>query len=304
MNREIIIPRDEKHWHELRAMDITSTDIAALFNLSPYMTYYELWHRKKNQTVVEFEETEWVKWGKRLQGTIANGIAEDNKWTIRPMDEYIRIPSYRIGSSFDFAIGDDGILEVKNVFGIVFKNEWISQGGNIEAPPHIEIQAQHQLLTSGRKENYIGALISGNKIICFKREPDLAIHEAIKSKVAAFWESIDANREPTPDFKADADFITKLNQFAEPGKLLNAMGDAKLAGLVRDYKEWGDQAKAAQDEKDGIKAQILTLIQDAEKVVGDGYTISASLKPPTLVEAYTRKAFRDFRVFLKKEIKV
>ena len=299
MNRETINPKDEQEWLKLRTQDITSTDVAALFDISPWLTRFELWHRKKSGAVVELEPNARMLWGQRLERSISEGIAEDYKLSIRPMKEYIRVPAWRIGSSFDNAVDSDGILEVKNVDGLAYKDGWLIQGDSVEAPPHIEIQLQHQLLVSGRKYGLIGALIGGNRVTLIKREADPVIHEAIKSRVAAFWQSIDANQEPAPDFKADADFICKLAGFAEPGKVMNA-GDT-LAAQVKAYKEWGAKATAAQEEKDAIKAQLLTLIGDAEKVIGNGYTISAGMKPPTLIEAYTRKGYRDFWVFIKKE---
>jgi predicted phage-related endonuclease len=301
MDRETIIPKDEADWLRLRTLDITSTDVAALFDISPWLTKFELYHRKKSGAVVELEPNARMLWGQRLERSISEGIAEDYKLDIRHMKEYIRVPAWRIGSSFDNAVGDDGILEVKNVDGLAYKDGWLVNGDSVEAPPHIEIQLQHQLLVSGRKYGLIGALIGGNRVTLIKREADPVIHEAIKSRVAAFWQSIDANQEPAPDFRADADFIAKLSGYAEPGKVIMAHADTHLAALVRDYKEWGEKATAAQAEKDGIKAQILLRIEDAEKVQGDGWTISAGMTPPTLIEAYTRKGFRNFKIFIKKE---
>lgn len=302
MNRETILPKDEQEWLALRTKDITSTDVAALFGISPWLTEFELWHRKKDGAVPEFSVNPRMLWGQRLERAISDGIAADYNLAIRPMKEYIRIPAWRMGSSFDNAIGSDGIFEVKNVDGLAYKDGWLVDGNSsVEAPPHIELQGQYQLLVSGRKTIYIGALIGGNRVTLIKREADLQIHEAIKTKVAKFWESIDANQPPEPNFKEDAKFIAKLNGYAEPGKVLDALGDSRLMALVGDYKEWGNKVTSAQAEKDGIKAQILTLIEDAEKVIGDGFTISAGVKPPTLVEAYERKGFRDFRIYIKKE---
>lgn len=299
-DRKIVTDYTEEEWHSMRAQDITSTDIAALFGISPWLTEYELWHRKKNATIVELAPNPRMTWGNRLQDAIALGIAEDYKFSVRPMKEYIRLYAWRMGSSFDYAVEPNSILEVKNVDSLAYKDGWLIDGDSIEAPPHIELQGQYQMLVSGREALYIGALIGGNRVTLIQRMADPDIHAAIKVKVAAFWSSIDENKEPAPDFKADASFIAKMNGYAEPGKIMNAAGDAHLAGLVRDYKEWGQKATSAAAEKDGIRAQILTLIGDAEKVQGDGYTISAGVKPPTLVEAFTRKAYRDFRVYIKK----
>lgn len=298
--RRVITPRDDAHWHDMRSRVITSTDAAALFDISPYLTKYEAWHRKKNAQVVTLEPNQRMLWGNRLEAAIAEGIAEDHRMAVHPMKEFIEIPTWRMGSSFDYAVGDDGILEVKNVDSLAYKDGWLISGDQVEAPSHIELQLQFQLLVSGRTHGWIGALIGGNRVVLIKREADLQIHEAIKAKVAEFWESIDANREPHPDFKADADFISKMNGFSEPGKIVTS-DSQQLKDLVTSYKKWGAAESNAKEEKEGVKAQILTLIGDAEKVLGNGFTISASVTPPTLIEAYTRKAFRNFRIFLKEK---
>ena len=100
LTRQSIISNNEQEWLALRLEDITSTEVSALFNLSPYQTEFELWHRKKNKEIVTIEANQRMKWGTRLQDSIARGIAEDNGWNVRRMDEYVRIPELRIGSSF------------------------------------------------------------------------------------------------------------------------------------------------------------------------------------------------------------
>src|SRR3989304_3721530 len=99
-----ISPENKEQWLEERTKDITSTDIAALFGISPWTTAYELWYRKKDRLIVEIEENQRMKWGLRLQDAIAAAIAEEQGWHIRRMDEYGRIPELRVGSSFDFSI--------------------------------------------------------------------------------------------------------------------------------------------------------------------------------------------------------
>jgi len=328
MNIQSIPFTDEKTWLEERKKDITSTEISALFGISPYMTKFELWHRKKNNIEVDFEMNDRVQWGMRLQDAIAAGVAEDNHWQIKRMDEYIRIPELRIGASFDFSIEQNaptpipvnfnlepgkvyyappfdgtvgvGLLEIKNVDSLIAKNKWIIDGDNVEAPPHIEIQAQHQMLVSGRSFCYIAALVGGNRVILIKREPDQDIFEAIKKEVALFWKSIDENKAPEPDFTKDAKVISKLHQFSEPGSIYNAEGDNEIFTLAKRYKELGTAIKSCDDEREGIKSQILMKIGDAEKVLGDGFSISASTVGPAHVE-YERQGYRGFRIFWRKE---
>lgn len=313
---EIITEYTPEEWHNLRAQDITSTDAAALFGISPYLTPFELWHRKKQAAVVEFEPSERMKWGTRLQAAIAKGIGDDNEWLVREMPEYIRHVKLAMGSSFDFQIhgfhqyGFDeeerkrrtaefkpAILEIKNVDSLAFKDGWLVDGDDVEAPAHIELQVQHQLAVSGLKLAYIGALIGGNRVVLIKRERDESVIDSLKLRIAAFWDSIDRNIEPKPDFERDAAFIAKLYRYAEPNKVITAT--MAMESLALKYKAFKNAAKISENEADAAKAELLTLIGNAEKVQGDGFTISAGVIGPTHVE-YERKGYRDFRVFTKK----
>ena len=302
---QTILPKSQQEWLELRTHNINSTEGGALFGIqsaSYIPTLFELWHRKHDNIAVEFEPNDRVKWGMRLQDTIAEGIAEDQGWQVRRMDEYIHDTDMRIGASFDFSIesgyGESvakGLLEIKNVDSLVYKQGWLIDGDNVEAPPHIELQVQWQLLVSGRAFAYIAALIGGNWVVLIKRLPDLEIHDAIKRKAAEFWKSIDENRPPKPDFTRDAAFVTRLHSYAEVGKCFDASSDMEIITLAKRHKELGEAVKQCEAERDGIKAQILTKIGDSEKVVGDGFSISAGLVGPSHVE-YDRSGYRLFKI--------
>lgn len=296
---ETIQPSDEKHWLELRKNDITSTEVSALFGISPYMTAFELWHRKHGKIEVDFKVNERMVWGTRLQDSIAAGIAQDQKWSIRKMTEYVRDPELMAGASFDFAVESDGILEVKNVDSLAFKDGWLVDGDDVQAPPHIEIQVQQQLMLSGRKWATIGALIGGNRVVLIKREPDLKVIEAIGNRIREFWVSVREGHEPKPDFGRDSDFISRLYSFSEPGSVFNA--DERVSKLAFAYKQAGAEEKAAKEKKDAAKAEILTLVGNAEKVLGETFTISASMTGPALIPAYERKGYRNFKISWKKE---
>ena len=315
----------QEAWHTLRAKDITSTDVAALFNLSPYLTAFELWHRKKKGIPIDIEPSDLMRWGSRLQTSIAEGIAEDEGWTIRRMDEYMRDQEMKIGASFDFSIENTGmagppievtarpklviaskesneifgkgLLEIKNISQWAARDGWDLDGDVKEAPPHIEIQVQHQLLVSGRAFAYIGGLIGGNKVVLIKRAPQPDIHAAILKKVAAFWASIEANQPPEPDFSRDAKFVSKLFGYAEPGKVSYDV-PPDLARLARTHYQLGVDERRIKAERETLKAQMLTLIGEAEKVFGDDFTITAGVVGPTHV-SYDRDGYRNFRVVPK-----
>lgn len=300
---EAIVPDTDEHWHALRAMDITSTEIAALFGINPYMTKFELWHRKKNQTIVQIEQNERMKWGTRLEDAIARGIGEDQGWKVRRVNRYMRIPELRIGSSFDFEVsGQDALLEIKNVDGLAFRDGWIVDGSDIEAPPHIELQVQHQLAVSQKSSSNIGALVGGNTIHLLARKANVDAIAAIHRESKLFWDSIDANMAPEPNFVQDAEFIASLYT-ATKGKVYDAMEDSQLKSWAASYTEIGKSIKNLDEQRSAMKAQIIFKIGDAERVIGDGFSISAGTVEASRVEAFDKKAYRMFRANWKKESK-
>lgn len=296
---------DKETWLKLRLGVITSTEISALFGMNPYITEFELYHQKKNQEIVILEDNERMFWGNILEPAIAEGVATKEGWQVKPFKEFATMEDLRAGSSFDFIITEPekGLLEIKNVDFLQIKNKWeIQDGVVVEAPPHIELQVQHQLMVTGLPCCYIAALEGGNKVHLIKRTPQEKIISAIKAKIIKFWNQIDNGIEPTPDWEKDAEFIARLNSYAEPGKIMDVTPE-RLDQLAIEYSEISKHISEMEKKKKGLKAEMLTLIGESEKVIGENYTISAGTTGPTMIEAYERKGFRNFRVYTKGEKK-
>lgn len=296
MERIVTKPENREHWLSLRLRDVTSTEVSALFGLNPYFTKFELWHKKKAKVIdSEAAASERMKWGTRLQKALASGIIEDHfpGGTLSEMDNYISLPEFRAGSSFDYLLnyqGESMLFEAKNVDASEYNRKWTAD----EAPPHIEMQFQHEMLVSGVSKLVNGTLIGGNKSAVLMRERNDAICGAIVLKVREFWESIEKDIPPDPVFPDDASFLVKLYSYAEPGK--DILPPPGLDDLVHAYQE--KSAKIAELEKmRGVeKAKIIQLIGDAEKVRGADYKISAGMVGPAQV-SYERKPYRNFKIF-------
>jgi len=293
--------RDDDHWHELRASVLTSTDASAMFGLSPYMTKYELWHRKKSQDRLILGPSERMNWGNRLEEAIALGAAEDNKWMIMPFKEFVINEHLKIGSSFDYKImsPEIAILEVKNVDSMAFRKNWNpDDDGAIESTPYIELQIQHQMLVSGIKKAYIAALVGGNELTIVERIANKEIQDAILDGAASFWKSIEENNPPKPNYVEDAAFIASIYNKSDSKKTMDETKEIKK--MVDEYKQAADMEKAAKKTKDSVKAQILEVIKDNSKVKGETFTISAGM---TKASTYTvtRGESRMFKIHHKKK---
>lgn len=307
MNRETIIPNDEQHWLALRAQDITSTESAALFGVSPYVTRFELWHEKRDAATLKLPPNERMEWGVALQDAIAAKFARDRAFDHRRMDEYMRLADARMGSSFDFEFGQTvgegnpryikSLGEIKNVDFVAFRDGWAETEFGIEAPTHIEVQVQHQMHVSGIAQCYIVALVGGNRVVVLERSYDATVGANIEAAVRAFWRSIDEGIEPEPNFRRDADFIGKLYGYAEPNKVIDASGNDRLAYLANVYNTARDAAKSAEEDRESAKAEMLRIIGDAERIEGiPGFKLSAKMLAPVDVKAHTRAGRRNFRL--------
>lgn len=327
MNRETLHPENEAAWLAMRQQDLTSTECAALFGCSPYATEYELYHRKTGELEDSFEATDRTRWGNRLEAAIAYGIAEDYGLIVQPKKHYMRIPELRMGSSFDFEVtgivdgfsGDEVfrdlfrenpsiLVEVKNVDGLQFKRGWIADEAGIEAPPHIELQVQHQMEVADAEYVIVAPLVGGNTPRPFFRKRNREYGAMIRAKVAEFWARVDAGQAPEPDFTKDGDTIARMLA-NDNGQTVDMTGNNRLAELVAEYNAASADEKAAKARKDAAKAETLMLIGEASKVIGSGFTISASTTKPSQGKLITeadvgsyvggRSGYRGFRVTVK-----
>ncbi len=291
---------------------MTSTESAALFGLHPRTTEFELWHRKKDGVIVEVEDNNRMKWGRRFEAPIAEGMAEDLGVEVEPFKEYLTHPEEpRMGSSFDYKMtdkhGNVGLMEVKNVGVDVYRNVWSEE----EAPPFIEIQVQHEMEVAGMDFCLIVALVGGNDPKTIWRNRDRAMGLRIRHRIHTFWKSIEANEPPSPVYEKDADFIISMHQSAGV-KVMEA--DEELQAMLVDYDLFLAKAKFYEQEKKEMKARILDKVGDEyNKVIWPEGNMTLSLgmtkdTPPKVItpdmvgqKIGGRKGYRQFRLTVKKE---
>ena len=299
---------DTQSWLENRLLDVTSTEVSALFNLNPYQTEFELYHQKKDKVVVNIDDNERMMWGRHLEDSIASGFAEKYKMKVEQFDVYMRDPETRMGSSFDYKIVSEEepmILEIKNVDGLAYRKNWIEHDEyNIEPPEHIALQLQHQLEITGYNVGYIVALVGGNTMKVVRSERDPRIGKLLKGRVENFWERIKLGVPPDVDYTRDSQYIMKnLCNQAEAGVTLEA--DEDMDKLIDDYNAINREYVSLGKQKDAVKAQILEKSQNASKIVSINGTISCGMSKESkgklitqdMVGTYQnpRKGYRMFR---------
>ena len=315
----LLYPKSRDEWLKLRHTLVCSTEISALFGMNPYMTALELAVAKQQEDPTDFEGSERMEWGLVLQRAIATQIARKYGVKVKALNGFGKSSICRMGASFDYQIvGEDdttvedeglrimyrehgpGVLEIKNVDGLVFKNTWHETDGVLEAPPHIEIQIQCQLECIGWKWGAFGVLIGGNRLEMLIRKFDRDAGLSMVKKVALFWNDLGQGKLPPVDLPADAWIIKQLYHYAEPDKVVDLQADAEFAALCKEISDANAVIKAETDKKETAQAKIIMAMGDAEKALAAGYSVSAGMIAETEIKAYMRKAYRSVRVYTKK----
>lgn len=281
---------------------ISASQVAGLFNRSPYVTKWMLYHHFKEGLPIEADENDRMSAGKYMESGILAWTADELHLDVWHNEHqvYSVHADYPVGCTKDAEIRDPnlgpGIVEAKNVDFIVYKTEWDAD----HAPPHIEIQLQAQMLVTGAKWGVIAALVGGNDLKLYRRLPNEELQQAIVSEAIQFFEDLDKDNEP--DALGDAmelPGLTWLYPETTPGKIVS-FDDMGQMEVVENYLHHSKERLAHDKLEKAMKAKLLELGQDAEIVNVPGYEvmIRKTEQKPTVVacphcgeDVTTRKGF-------------
>lgn len=285
----------ETEWLELRKRNVNSSEVAALFGHSTYLTEYEVWNVKAGELEDQFVSNDRVEAGQFLEPSIAAWAAHKMRWEAGPFKDYYEDQESRTGASFDWEITswDDapegfqgpGIKEIKNVDYLQFKGsfkagysdrKWNDDDpDNILMPPHIELQVQHQLYATGYLWAVVVVLVGGNdlKFVFRKRREDIITK--IREKIAAFWKSIDDNICPDPDITRDHDTLRALYAVSDPRAALPDESHAEVMDAIAQAAAAGERKREAEKIEKEHKARLMKALGDVElAVLPDGSKVS------------------------------
>lgn len=271
---EWLTPQDEAAWLDMRRQDVTSTQVAALFGLSPYLTEFELYHLHAHGIELPFKATDRMETGKRMEAFAAQETAAARGWfEPRPLKNYARLPDVRMGSSFDWvAETDDGptLIEVKAVDMFRHRDLWVDD----QAPEHIELQVQHQMHVSGVDRCTISAWTSIYEHHEYDREYDPEVGAALEARIRRFWSDVEAGAEPDPDYRRDDGVIKALYPSGD-GEPLDATWDDDFAAAVSRFARSAEAEKSAKAEKEAARAEIWDRMENAPQAFTNDWRVTA-----------------------------
>lgn len=303
-----------KQWLEIRKKYIGASESATLLGYGMFSSPYALYMEKTNQAPDTFTDNTRMAWGRRLEASIRDGIAEDLGYDPQDClygdeiyvykegperlgctpDAVLAYPNHRV----HIALGDvqgPGCFEVKNVDGIIHKQKWTED----EPPVQYLTQLQHQLAVTGYEWGVLGALVGGNKPMTYfyrRHEPTI---QAIKSAALAFWEAVDQGKPPAIDDSQATEKTIKAMHPRDNGADLDLSADNELPQVCADFLAKKKAYRELDKEIRGLKSQIMEKLGDARTADVLNFSIKA---PTTEVEGYWVEA-RTQRTLTVKEKK-
>lgn len=269
-----------ERWLAGRHQGIGASESAAIFGLSPFDSPISLWAKKTGKIMVndaEREQNKLLKWGARLEPTIAAGYQEDSGrklWKASPfavgvhpsIPHMMATPDYFIEHAPDRS--GNGLAEIKNV--IVWRaDDWA------DGPPiHVQIQAQHQMAVFPDYD-YVAAvpLFGGNDDRPVDIERNQGFIDELQEQVKRFWFYVENDIRPPVDAS-----VRTLDTL----KKLHPMDNGDEVKLPAEAIAWWDElAKCrameaeAKKRKPAAEAPLLAAIGSATYgVLPDGRRLS------------------------------
>lgn len=284
-----------------------------MLGLSDFKSRLKLWHEKRGDIEPDdLSDNIFSKWGKRLQVQIGIGISQDEGWRSEDLTGfYLCDPESRLGASMDMKAYDDergyGLLEIKRTTSLEEKYGWTDD----RAPMDYEFQIATQMglaVFDGQQISWgaIGVLDGASRTRIYHRKPDMKLFAILQEEARKFWQSIEQNEPPAPDYLADAEIIRKLQGPVRVGDIVDLSGNNRAHAVLNDYltakdriSEYGGIIEAYDEQMRKSKNHLHDLMGAAEFAVVGDYRITAREQ---MVEESLRPGY-SFRRFDVKTMK-
>jgi predicted phage-related endonuclease len=295
---------------QFRASHVGASEVAALFDCSPYLTRFELWHRKAgNIATPEFNavaddgtpDNERIYWGVRLEAAIIEAAKERYGYVDRPPADPPLTNGKGLGGHPDRRVicpnRGPGIIETKMADWLVRK------GWGDEPPMHYLLQGNTYAGLDGVEWFDTLVLVGGNKLERFENDFRPKLYAEAEKRVEAFWETVRAGTPPPADYTRDLDPIKALYG-EQSDETIDLQTDNRAAAAAAEYLVAAEEAREATKRKEAAQAELFDKLKDASFAFANGFNIKSTLvaavpdreaEPGEIIKG--RKAYR--RLYIK-----
>jgi putative phage-type endonuclease len=303
-----------EQWLLRRRELITASDVGAILNVDPYRKPADVYLEKIGVRVVE--ETEPMRWGRRLEPAIAEGYRDaTGRAVLTPGDPY-RLdvhPSIPwLGATLDrqtdattdataivttipAPAAGVGVLELKATGDAL---TW-----ETEPPVSYQLQLLIQMACTSREWGSLAAFVSMFRpVVWVDRVFDRELFDLIVPKLDAFRLRVIERNPPTDNPEWFSRAAIRALWPADSGESVPLGQDA--LELVAKWEGLKELEAATKFAKEDAEDALRSMLRDA--TVGflpDGTSLTLKTVPASPVAAYVRQSFRTLRRFTPRGMK-
>ena len=296
---------------DFRGKHVGASEVAALFDCSPYVTRFELWHRKKgniatpafNEIHDGTPEDERIFWGVKLEQAILEGACERYGYT--DVERNVVLSNGKGLGAHPDALAYCPVRKSRGYIEIKCADWLVRKSWGDEPPTSYLLQSQCGQGLAKAAWGDVLVLVGGNRLerFCYDFRPK--IYAEIERRVAEFWQSVEANDPPPADYTRDLETITDL--YREGEDVTVDLTADNLAHEAAAAFLFAKQARLdAEKREDAAKAELLDKLGSASVATLNGFVVRATTVaavPPTEITADMigstiggRKAYRRLTV--------
>ena len=262
-------PREQ--WLLARRECLGASDVAAVLGVDPRRGPLAVYASKVGD--VDADETRWMRWGRLVEGAIAEGYSEQTGRPIADLGahEIQKHPDVPfLGATLDrvtspselnpgpaaINCGQDGLyavpLECKAVAGFKAK-EWAE-----DPPLHFQVQLQAQLACTGAQWGSLVALIGGLAIAWKDMLRDDELIAGMLPKLEEFWLRVQRRQPPEADGLPGTGAAIKKLWAHEDGETVALDGEALALAEKLDVARAEEKAasRRALDAENKLRARM------------------------------------------------
>lgn len=257
-----------QEWLEWRRKGIGGSDAAAILNLNPYQSAFDVYAEKLG-IKEEQPDNEALRQGRDLEDYVAFRFSEATGKKVRRRNAILQHPDYpwMLANIDRMVVGEEAGLECKTTS--VLNKSRFKLG---EYPDNYYVQCMHYMAVTGYKKWYLAVLVLNKSFHVFEIERDEEEIEALIQAEKYFWEEHVLKRIP-PTFDgshAASECLKTMYPVANEKEVKPLFGmEDKLA----EYLELDGQIKELKKRQEKLKQEIQATLETAEMGLANGYKV-------------------------------
>lgn len=288
---------DEEAWLEARKDGIGGSEAGAAIGVSDHKTRLRLYYEKTGVLPREdISEKEHIIIGQELEEGISNIYKRKReKPELRLIDPQAlyqhREYPWLIGTPDRISEGERIVIDCKNVSYGYWQNSW-GQAGTDQVPDDIKAQALHYMILLDFLRCDIAALVGGRKLHIYHIVYDPEEAEMLLKLERRFWDRVQNDEPPPPDFdhpKESDTFDALLHEHGIDDKTIRL--PERADDCFRRMSVAKREKKRAERIWKRYKAELKSLLGNAKQGESSCGKISQTVVGETPIEAHTRRSY-------------